>query len=231
MPEPLPTVLLTRPQDAAQAFSEDLRRAGVQADVLIFPVVTIEHLKPEPDFNRYSGAIFTSANGVTSVEGQNLTAWCVGPSTAQAARNRGWRAISADGDAQALVRRILADVPEGPLLHVRGERTRGDIAAQLTQSGFPADEFIAYRQIFQPLSEQARELLSREKPVILPLFSPLSARQVAKEAPFRAPCLVAAISQAVADESAPLNPEKLFVAAKPNAASMIEAVIRLMDAA
>ena len=59
-----------------------------------------------------------------------LPVFAVGARTAEIARGAGYEAQSADGDADDLVRMILGARPAGPLLHLRGESSRGDDRAR-----------------------------------------------------------------------------------------------------
>lgn len=225
-----PSILLTRPSGAAEGFARQLADAGVQGPVVISPLLQIETLEA-PDMAGAAGAIFTSKNGVAAVQGRDLRAWCVGDATARAATDRGWRAVSAGGDAEALYRRVLADAPEGPLWHLRGEHARGDLAARLNSSGITVQEAVVYRQRACALNAAAKHLLSGRDPVIIPLFSPRTARQLVSQAPFSAPVLVAAISPAVVAEVVNLDCRARIVAARPEADAMIEATQGLFDAA
>lgn len=221
MKREIPLILLTRPAAAAEAFAKQL--AGMGADVVISPVQAIEQV-PFDEPREYAGAIFTSRNGVAVVAGRDLQCWCVGDATQKDAENRGWQARSADGDAEALFRRILADRPKGPLIHFRGAFARGNLAERLTAEGIETREIVVYQQVSNALSEDAKAALNRENPVILPLFSPRSAAQVVQQGPFTAPLIVVAMSDAVASEAAALDPARLIVADLPDAASMVAAI-------
>ncbi len=223
-------ILLTRPRDASDRFAARLRAEGIVAPLVISPVLRIEPCEAEiPE--KMVGAIFTSMNGVASAEGRELPAWCVGAATAEAARAKGWRAMAAGGDAESLLRRILADAPEGPLVHFRGEHARGNVAARLVARGIEATEIVVYRQKAQPLNAEAEALLGREKPLILPLFSPRSAAQVAKAGPYRAPLFIVAISDAVASEVERLAPRQVIVTPEPDAEFMVAGIKQFADAA
>lgn len=216
-----PIVLLTRPLAASERFAKDLQ--GLDVRVVISPVQSIEAM----DFDvphALKGAIFTSRNGVRAVEGKPIPCWCVGDVTMQAAIKKGWQACSASGDAEALFRRILADRPEGPLVHFRGAYARGNLATRLQAEGIDVQEVVAYRQVSEMLNHDAKSALNRENPIILPLFSPRSAAQVVQQGPFPAPICVVAMSDAVAGEATALSPSQLVIADAPNAASMVAAI-------
>ncbi|MDV4144693.1 uroporphyrinogen-III synthase [Shimia sp. FJ5] len=223
-------ILLTRPQDASERFEARLRAEGITAPVVFSPVLRIEPSVVSLPA-RMAGAIFTSKNGVASVEGRGLPAWCVGEATAAAANAKGWQARAAGGDAESLLRRILADAPRGPLVHFRGAHARGDVAARLQEAGIETMDMVVYRQEAEPLNAEAKELLGREKPLILPLFSPRSAAQVAKAGPFHAPLFIVAMSEAVAEEARSLSPRRMIVTPEPHADFMVAGIKQFADAA
>ncbi|KPA19881.1 uroporphyrinogen-III synthase [Shimia sp. SK013] len=232
-----PSILITRPQAAAERFEEALRAAGIAAPVTASPLIKIVPTGDTPSLDAVSGVIFTSVNGVEAMADGDLPAWCVGTATAEAARARGWQARSAGGDAEALCERVLADAKreaiQGSLMHLRGRFARGEVATRLSAAGVPTGEAIVYDQKLCGLSEGAKALLMRENPVIVPLFSPRSAAQFAAEVAkieVSAPMYVVAMSAAVAAETRDLNAFVLKLVAHPSAAEMIDAVLGLLDA-
>lgn len=224
-----PTILLTRPAPASRKFAQRLRDAGVTAPIVTSPLMRINPVAVSlPEGLR--GVLFTSMNGVAAVEGRSLPAWCVGDATAAAAARAGWQAISAGGDAEALYKRVLADAPHGPLLHLRGEHARGDLAQRLSTAGIETSETVVYRQTTEPLGPEARRLLSGNSPVLVPLFSPRSAETFLAEGSFRAPLVGIAISTAVADILAKAGVARIDVAAEPTADAMIGAILARLGA-
>lgn len=216
-----------------------MRAAGISAPVVMSPLLEIMSTKVTPNFDGIAGVVFTSVNGVEASPAQDLPAWCVGEATAAAATARGWRAIAAGGDAQSLCKRIVADAEagrfDGLLLHLRGVHARGDVAQTLSAAGVPTDEVVVYDQLQRALSEDAKTLLMREIPVIVPLFSPRSAAQfvtqVAELPVKRAPLFVVAMSAAVAEAAEGLSSEQVLVSEQADAKSMVDAMARLLDAA
>lgn len=224
-----PIILLTRPKSAAKDFTNQLREAGITVDVLVSPVQGIRRVKfEEPTI--LTGAIFTSRNGVDAVIGRNVPCWCVGDATTEAARAKGWQAVSAQGDADALFRRIMADQPKGPLVHFRGLFARGNLAERLNEEGIEAIEVIVYHQVSNPLSDAAQAALARRNPVIVPLFSPRSAAQLVQQGPFLAGLWVIAISDAVVGEAVALSPTKVEISPTPDAKGMVAAIKRVINA-
>ncbi|MTJ05102.1 MAG: uroporphyrinogen-III synthase [Sediminimonas qiaohouensis] len=226
------TILLTRPMAAAGRLVGYWEKRGVR--VCISPLIEPEFEPRAPDLSGIKGLIFTSATAVQAFVNLcphvQLPAYAVGDATAEAAREAGLDAVSAGGDAEALIRRILADAPEGPLLHVRGRHARGAVAERLSDAGCPTREAVLYTQAEQPLTPQAATLLNGQAPVIVPLFSPRTAEIFSAQHRGAAPILVAAMSAQVA-EAVTMEVAKLSVAKQPTMESMLEAIDGLLSAA
>lgn len=145
----LPRVLVTRSEPGASETVRRLRTAGF--DAVAEPLFAIAPITAEiPDFDALA---FTSANGVRRFAAlssrRDVTAYCVGARTAEAARAAGFAdAVSADGDAGALADLIGRRLKPGVrLLHVGNEESRGDIAAKLTAAGHKAAFVAVFRAI------------------------------------------------------------------------------------
>ncbi len=226
----LPPFLLTRPAAQSARFAQALQgRFGDNLRIEISPLITPRFLDPElPSGNR--ALIFTSQTGVEAYARlpgrKGLKAYCVGQRTADRALEAGLRAISADGDADALVALILSGGETGSLLHLRGQDSRGDVAERLTAAGCPTEAVIVYAQELQPLSDAALVLLKGLGPVIAPVFSPRTASLLAAARPElpRAPLWLAAFSAAGISL---LTDDRLVIAARPDADSMLDAVAEL----
>ena len=230
---PLP-VLLTRPEAEARGFARLLvSRFGEMVRPVVAPLMVPRLLNPRLPAGPFEAVIFTSAQavaGASRLSGLPGRAYCVGRKTAEAARLAGFDARSADGDAGALVAAILADPPKGALLYLRAADTRGEVAERLTQAGVTTVSAVIYRQDPCPLSAEAVALLQGAGRVLVPLFSPRSARIFAEALPADAQAAlgVAALSPAVAEVAAELNPARLVVAGHPDAQGMLDAVATLL---
>lgn len=237
-----PTVLISRPEDAARRFAAALRDAGATAPVLIAPVLEIvpktdalQGAAVDPGAAR--GVIFTSVHAVSAFVAQSDArpqAWCVGNATAAVARAAGFHTHSAAGHVDDLFRLIVGAGTSGPFLHPRGTTTRGALAERLSAAGLPTTEVEIYDQIARDIGPEARALLHGHAPLILPLFSPRSARLVAEAAQAgTAPLHLVAISRAAAEGWAAATPDKaktLIIAAQPDAQAMREAVLMAIKA-
>lgn len=222
-----PRLLLTRPLPAARRFLADCEAAlGRPIPAILSPVLAIRPL-PVTLPDRPAALLLTSENGAERAGALGLAglpAWCVGPRTAEAAREAGLAAREAGGDVEALLAALLAERPPGPLLHLRGEYTRGDLAARLRAAGLRAEEAVAYAQDAVAPTPEARAALDGDAPLVAPLFSPRSAALLVGWRP-RAPLRVVAMSGAVAKAVLALRPEELRVACAPTGPAMVEATL------
>ncbi|KZY33488.1 hypothetical protein A3731_20490 [Roseovarius sp. HI0049] len=222
------TILITRPEPSASGFARKLRdRLGDRAEILISPILRIEHLAPAPDQIGTSDVfILTSAHALPALAhlARSQTCYCVGPGTAAAAQRAGLEAINGGGNAEQLLKRLIADRPGGKLLYLRGEHVATDLAKSLDQAGIETDELIVYRQLSTPLSDAAQTLLSQETPVIAPLFSARNARLFLDAAPPTAHLKIAAISPAVASMVPPGRAQEIAIAASPTADAMLDTI-------
>mgnify|MGYP001627877423 FL=1 len=223
----MPVLLMTRPQAAAEGFTAALPDAlRARLTILYSPLLDIRPLPGPLEAGDARGLIFTSANGVAAAAAlpRGLPAYCVGEATAGAAAAAGWRAEACGGTADALVDRLLETRPDGPLLHLRGAHTRGDVAARLTAGGLPCAGKAVYEQMLLPLTGEAEAALKAQAPVIAPLFSPRSARQFSKICPAEARPILLALRPAVADPMKSLNYKGLQICKMPTAQAMAKAV-------
>lgn len=172
--------------------------------VVISPVMRIAYGGALPEMAGDEVLIFTSRHGVEGFcrlsARRDFTCYAVGDATAAAAEAQGLRAMSAGGDAEALLALIARDGARGPFLHLRGAHVAADVAGALRAAGHVARDAVVYDQVEAALSAEAKALMQGAAAVILPLMSPRSARIVLGQAGgITAPLLVAAISRKVAD--------------------------------
>lgn len=224
---PLP-VLITRPEPQASRFAAELTsHLGDMVTPVLAPLM--EQVTLSPPFPPAAALVLTSESAVLALPGLAGPlpdrAWCVGSRTAAAARAAGLQAVSAEGDAAALAAQIAAAGEPGPLLWLRGEEVAGDLAGDLAARGIPLLQAVVYRQEPRPLSAAARSLLSGQAPVIVPLFSPRSARLLALAAKdATAPLHLCALSPAVAAAGATLPAASRRVAARPTGGALLETI-------
>ncbi len=224
-----PIVLLTRPRVQSQEFRD---RLGV-CDVVISPILEIRPLPFSVDLDAYELLLFSSKNAVR-IAGDSLNlagkrAVAVGQKSANVATGLGMRAVTAGGDADALVATVNTMRPKGKVLFLRGKHSRGDVAQRLKCHGIETDSIVIYDQEAQELTQQARAVLSGERPVVIPLFSPRSAALVAKEVNSCgavARLILIGMSDAVLQAWDGPSPDTEICAAKPTAEEMARETLR-----
>jgi uroporphyrinogen-III synthase len=177
-----PVLIMTRPQAQARRFVADCAaRLGWAPTVIDAPVIEIVALDTGAESAEYAGVILTSANGAElapDYSGKRL--YCVGKSTAAAARARGGMIFLSAENADDLVAQITAKPPQCPLIHFRGEHARGYIAKRLCSAGIETHEAAVYAQHALDLPPAAIVAMAGEAPAVLPLFSPRSADLVGR---------------------------------------------------
>lgn len=226
-------VLLTRPRAQSESFAALIAEDGW--DLVIWPVIDIRPLlKSAPDFTGIEALIFTSARAVEALAPfplPQLPAWCVGPATAQSAREAGFtEVIEAGGDAARLIATLREEKP-GRALHVRGRDRAADVVGALRESGLEAEELIAYAA--EPGGPPAPETdrLIRSKAIdVAMFFSPRTSRLFIEAAPqswreaFSGMTAIA-ISEAAAAPLSGAGFRKIMVTEQPDGKAM-RAILR-----
>jgi uroporphyrinogen-III synthase len=176
----------------------------------------------------------TSANGVRALARRSghrdVPLFAVGPQTVAEAQKLGFEKVkSADGDAQALAQaaKNWAAPDKGALLHVAGEGNDGKLAQIL--AGFSVRREILYAVTAVEKMPEAAVLALRQNRIDAALFfSPRSAsvfRACAEKENLPLKSVIAVcISPAAAGALAPLAFRQIRAAARPNQASLFEAL-------
>lgn len=223
-------LLITRPKGSAERFVAGLDQAVLRGvTICASPLLEIVPTKARVELDGVSGVIFSSAQGVAHAPGGNgRLAYCVGEKTAEQAQAHGWHVALVRQTAQALIDHLIAALPNGPLVHLAGVHRRGDIAEHLQQAGLPVDVITLYEQVLRPLTQEAQKLLAGEAPVVVPLFSPRTAVQFARQADGTRQAHIVAISQSVADAVDGSRFASVYIAAEPTSKQMRRAVEMLL---
>lgn len=232
------TILLTRPEAQSARFAAELRSVSAGLNIVTAALMAPRFLMPTILPRKFAAIVLTSETGAEAARRISAAgfvlpdlAYCVGDRTALAATHAGFRPVSAKGNAVTLVRDLVARRVAGPLLHVRGKDSRGDVAENLSSAGIETLSVIAYDQQEQPVSPEMLSVLRGPRPVFVPLFSPRSARIFAEKAMSvgpTAPLRIVALSRAVAEGLALLVPDRIVIAARQDGAAMIEAIITMV---
>ncbi|SPJ23209.1 uroporphyrinogen-III synthase [Palleronia abyssalis] len=175
-------LILTRPLPAARRTAVASRQRGVGGAILFSPVLRI---LPRKMVGLPPGTpIFTSENGVRAVADQvdlsGRPVIAVGPRTAAVAASYGALPEITGGQADALATALIAR-GGGEYVHLHGAHVTGDLVGRLQDAGIAAQAEMVYDQQQLPLTGAARHALLGSIPVILPLYSPRSARIVASD--------------------------------------------------
>jgi uroporphyrinogen-III synthase len=234
------TLLLTRPQAQSRALAHKIdTEFPDKATCLISPLLSIIPIGDLPDLSEFQALLFTSVNGVQAFAALDTAftarCYCVGSRTAEAAQNAGFNAISANGTGAELISLVAKDLKPavGPILHIRGEHTAGDVAENLALLDFTVEQAVLYRQHACDLSAAAQHALANGEVRGLPLYSPLTARNLAEILQKNPgwPCdglTVLCISQNVAAEVQNLALGHVEVSATPDGAGMLSLIGRFL---
>lgn len=211
------TLLLTRPEADSRRFAAHLP----DLPAIIAPILRILPVAHDSaTLAAAEGLVFTSAHAVAAAgPGRGRPAFCVGARTAEVARAAGFATVAGPGDAEGLA----------PMIASAGLRLIHPHGRHLARA-LPVEGMVVYDQQAQPLTPEAVALLEGAAPVIVPLFSPRSARLLAQAAQgARAPVWLAAISPA-AMATWDARADRRAVAVTPDAAALAAAIRRLTDA-
>ncbi len=231
-------VLITRPDPQGARFSKAVvARYGDLVSPVVCPLLSPVYLSTPLPAGPFSALILTSETGAIAAgrmarggEPIPRLAFCVGDRTAQAAKELGFDARSASGEAGALIDLILRHPEAAPLLHLHGRETRGDVVGRLGTKGLRAEGIEVYAQEARALPDEVRLLLAQEGRVIAPLFSPRTAMLFAKQL---ADGLIAAqidcitLSPAVSD-ALKESPVRVRIAMQPTQESLMNAMDKVI---
>ncbi len=221
-------VLITRPEPQASRTATDLAQAfGARLRPVLSPLMAPEALTPALPPGPFAALILTSEAGADAAgrySGLPPLAFCVGKRTAAAARQHGIAPLLVAADAGALVAGLAERPDPGPLLWLHGEDRATDLATRLSRLRISG--LAVYAQRARPLSETARALLAEPGPVILPLYSPRSARLFLSAAP--GVCAATLWPVAISAEVAAVLPPELLSQARvsetPDGQGMLSAI-------
>ncbi|MBN2631171.1 MAG: uroporphyrinogen-III synthase [Rhodobacteraceae bacterium] len=225
-------VLITRPEPQASRFRQTLLdRYGDKVDPILSPLLCPVVMPTQVECGAFSSVVFTSETGVKAARTLGLSlprrAYCVGNRTAEVARELGFESISANGASGDLAQ-MLANHPEdSPFLHLHGRESVGDVAQALADRGVKAESRVIYAQEPIPFNETVKFTLQSVGPVIVPLFSPRSARLFGAACAvltLRATLYLVVLSPAVTQAVADMKVQQVKVAAAPTQKDLLLAM-------
>ena len=184
-------VLNTRPLEDAAELNERLLQLGMT--VVSEPLLQISFFDElAPELKKFKALIFTSRNGARAfgrVSAQrDIPVFAVGDSTARFAKEAGFKQVlSADGNVEALAALVARTIEplSGPLLHVTGSVTAGDLSGELQRLGYKIVREVMYEsRISEELSTRTTQMIRNGAVDCIALFSPRTARTFAKLAEY-----------------------------------------------
>jgi uroporphyrinogen-III synthase len=230
-------LLVTRPEPDGGRTAEALHAQG--HDVLLAPMLHMEHVDFELPDRSYTAVIMTSANTARALQTRpcrarltSVPAFTVGDHTAAAARALGFAEVhSSDGNRNDLAKTLAArfDASHATLLYLAGENISGDLA--LPPGTATVVTVVVYRmKKADRFPEAVQTALIRGQIDAVLHFSKRSAEAYIECARFSevteralAP-LHYCLSQQVAAPLAAYGASRIKIAARPNEAALIELV-------
>lgn len=236
-----PRLLLTRPRDSAQADAGALRALGWHGQIVIAPLQDITLRAVAPEVIRQARSLVATSQHAIAVLAQagaarDVALWCVGPRTLAAAQAAGFTHLrgGTGADAEALLAQLLAEGTEDPIVHVHGDHLAIDLAARLRAAGHDARGVAGYGQQALALSDAGRACLMAAGDVVVPLYSPRSARLFAAAHGLlvqpQARLHLIALSPNVAACTADMGAASRLTLPRPDADAMLQAQISLQGA-
>ncbi len=237
-------VLVTRARADAEETARLLSDRGVETE--LEPLLTINWLSPEPPVPEAPIAYaVTSRNGAEALgrrmQGHAIhcPVFAVGDRTAEILRAQDIPDVrSAEGDVNDLAAMICADMAgqaqnmDGPVVHIGGEETAGDLTGTLERMGLSACRVVAYRvETPKTLSSETVAAIRTGRIDGVIHFSPRSAetfvRLAAKAALGAALAGLDAfcMSEAVRKKAESGGWRQCFVATRPTLEAMIDLVV------
>lgn len=230
-------VIITRAEPGASETAARVRAEGFRP--VLSPMLELRALAgARPALDGIGNLVFTSANGVRffreamsgmEVPAAGMTVWCVGPATMAAARDAGFeRLVEGDGNADDLVRKILATGDEGEgFLHVANAAAAGQLVARLRAAGRDARFAALYETVPVPaLSPEASGALGSGAPCLVLVHSAKGAEAIraAVEDGQLATSVLVAISEAAAAPLKGWRTRATVWAERPNEEALIAAL-------
>ena len=232
-----PPIIVTRAEPGASDTRARLKELGLTA--IAAPMLHLKALDvPTPDLSGIHNLVFTSANGVHHFVAANggiteqvadLTVWCVGPATTEAAHEAGFqRIVAGDGNADDLAAQILS-APEtaGGFLHVANSAAAGNLVRTLQAAGRDARFMALYETVpATALPDAARAALRSDRTAWVLIHSAKAAQAFAALTGDLSPGMYGIVAMSGA-AAAPLDGRGalgVVIAERPNEDALMAAV-------
>ena len=163
-------ILLTRPLNDSKELI--LRFTSLGHKVSHLPVINVVEVEyAEPDYTKFKGIIFTSANAIknlnTSKIKKNIQCFCVGSSTEKIAKQYGFQNIfCAEGNVNNLKEIILRnfDKNSGSLIYISGELISYNLDKNLISEGYSITRIVNYT--VKPIEKVGDEFIKDLKSIV-----------------------------------------------------------------
>ncbi len=147
----LGTVWITRTPEGAKRTARSVEALGFEA--LVAPVLKVRPIRALIDPHSFDAIIVTSRNALNAFcelcPRRSLTVWCVGDSTAEAARAKKFQhVVSAEGDVNALQALLITEADKSTrLLYIAPKDPAAPLTQNLRAKGFKINETIVYETL------------------------------------------------------------------------------------
>ena len=227
-------VLLTRPRRDSLDVARQLTAHGIET--AIWPLTKVVFQPGAVQIPSDTQAlVFTSRNGVDAIasadHSRDLTAWCVGDRTADAARAAGYTDVHSAGGGIGDLIDLLARQSPLRLFYPRARHVSADLSALLAGSGHSLTSAVVYDAVSSgPPSHEIAALLKSGAIGVVPLWSRRPARfladQIAQNPDWMLDQTTAiAISARAAEPLRSSRFVNIIIAADPSGPSMISAIV------
>ena len=223
-------LLLTRPLDGNERFCLKIKHLLDSCEILDNPIQKIDFLPSLSKVNKNSVLIFTSANGLRAAKKHNLInnkCFVVGANTKKIAVSLGYDVLGFSKDQENLLKLIKSKKPTESMVHIRGKHTIGNLCDALQRSQLSCSDIIGYNQEPLKIKKQNLQKIHSGRPVILPIFSSMSAELLQSNLDLTGFNGIA-ISEAVAKIVTGVELRELVISKKPDLNSMQEATLAIL---
>ncbi len=145
------TVWITRTPEGAKRTARSVEALGFEA--LVAPVLKVRPIRALIDPHSFDAIIVTSRNALNTFcelcPRRSITVWCVGDSTADAARAKKFQhVVSAEGDVNALEARLILEADKSTrLLYIAPKDPAAPLTQTLLANGFKINETAVYETL------------------------------------------------------------------------------------
>lgn len=127
------------------------------------PVFKIEMIKQKIDFSKYDALIFTSKNGVKSVESfdkkwKKIPAYVIAPQTAKIVGDMGGKIkfVGKKKHGNEFAHELIEPLKGKKVLYLRGEKIVSDLVNILNSNGVECEDVIVYRTICKEFKKKIK---------------------------------------------------------------------------